>query len=298
MKSFFVGLAATLIGVQLGACSGEKEPVQAIEREYVIVVHGGAGAIAGLENDSVKAAQYYAALDSALVIGDAILAEGGEGTEAVKAVIRYFEGNPLFNAGVGATCTIDGAFELDAAIMEGKDLSAGAVAGVKYIKNPINAAYAVKTQTEHVMLAGEGADLFAREKGLEMVEDNQYFATPKTMEWIEKVKKESKKNGRRVCRTHTSAGKRQREMKGIGYVVEQLIKYGEELSYRQNSKAEAIQSAIMSLVFNKLIPEQALSKELRARLNKLDKKEPDLTFKGESLFKISGNKEVNIGGAE
>lgn len=112
------------------------------------------------------------------------------------------------------------------------------------------------------------------------------------------MSKENKKNGRRVNKTHTSAGKRQREMKGIGYVVEQLIKYGEELSYRQNSKAEAIQSAIMSLVFNKLIPEQALSKELRARLNKLDKKEPDLTFKGESFFKISGNKEVNIGGAE
>lgn len=199
MKDFVVGLAAILIGGQLGACSGEKEPVQAIEREYVIVVHGGAGAIAGLENDSVKAAQYYAALDSALVIGDAILADGGEGTEAVKAVIRYFEGNPLFNAGVGATCTIDGAFELDAAIMEGKDLSAGSVAGVKYIKHPIDAAYAVKTQTEHVMLAGDGADQFAKTHGLEMVEDNQYFATPKTMKWIEQLKKESKKNGTVGC---------------------------------------------------------------------------------------------------
>ena len=147
MKNFFVGLTATLVGMQLGACASEKEPVQAIEREYVIVVHGGAGAIESLENATAKALQYYAALDSALVIGDAILAVGGDGTEAVKAVSRYFEGNPLFNAGVGATCTIDGAFELDAAIMEGKDLSAGSVAGVKYIKHPIDAAYAVKTQT-------------------------------------------------------------------------------------------------------------------------------------------------------
>lgn len=112
------------------------------------------------------------------------------------------------------------------------------------------------------------------------------------------MSKENKKKGRKVNKTHTSAGKHQREMRGIGYVVEQLIKYGEELSYRQNSKAEAIQSAIISLVFNKRIPEQALNKDLRARLNKLDKKEPDLTFKGESLFKISGNKEVNIGGTE
>ena len=134
MKNVFVGLAAALVGMQLSACTEKIEPVQAPEREYVLVVHGGAGAMAGLENDSVKAAQYYAALDSALVIGDAILADGGEGTQAVMAVIRYFEGNPLFNAGVGATCTIDGAFELDAAIMEGKDLSAGSVAGVKYIK--------------------------------------------------------------------------------------------------------------------------------------------------------------------
>jgi hypothetical protein len=115
---------------------------------------------------------------------------------------------------------------------------------------------------------------------------------------MKNMSKENKKNGRRVCKTHTSAGKHQREMKGIGYVVEQLIKYGEELSYRQYSKAEAIQSAIMSLVFNKRIPKQALNKDLRTRLNKLDKKEPDLTFKGESLFKISGNKEVNIGGTE
>ena len=189
MKSFFIGLIVSLVGVQLVAQ----------EREYVIVVHGGAGAMAGLENDEEKAAKYYAALDSALTIGDAILSKGGEGPQAVMAVIRYFENNPLFNAGVGATCTIDGAFELDAAIMEGWDLSAGAVAGVKFVKHPIDAAYAVKTQTEHVMLAGEGADLFARTKGLEMVNDNQYFATPKTMKWIEQLKKESKKNGTVGC---------------------------------------------------------------------------------------------------
>ena len=71
------------------------------DREYVIVVHGGAGAMAGLEEDPVKSAQYYAALDSALMIGDKVLSAGGEGPEAVMAVINYFEGNPLFNAGIG-----------------------------------------------------------------------------------------------------------------------------------------------------------------------------------------------------
>lgn len=173
--------------------------VEAQDREYVIVVHGGAGAMGGLEDNKEKAAQYYAALDSALSIGDGILSAGGEGSQAVMAVINYFENNPLFNAGKGATCTAEGTFELDASIMEGKDLSAGAVAGIKTVKNPINAAYAVKTMTPHVMLAGEGADRFAKEQGLEIVPSNMYFATPKTMKWIEELKKESKKNGTVGC---------------------------------------------------------------------------------------------------
>lgn len=172
--------------------------MQAQNREYVIVVHGGAGDVAKLENDPARSAQYYAALDSALMIGDRILAAGGEGQEAVMAVINYFEINPMFNAGRGATCTAEGTFELDASIMEGKDLSAGAVAGVKTVKHPINAAYAVKTKTPHVMLSGAGAERFATEQGLELV-DNMYFATPKTMEWVEKLKAESKKNGTVGC---------------------------------------------------------------------------------------------------
>lgn len=169
------------------------------EREYVIVVHGGAGAMGDLENDPVKSVSYYSALDSALLIGDRILASGGEGPEAVMAVINYFESNPLFNAGIGATCTAEGTFELDASIMEGKDLSAGAVAGLKHIKHPINAAYAVKEHSPHVLLSGVGAEEFAREQGLDWVEDNMYFATPKTMTWIEKLKQESKKNGTVGC---------------------------------------------------------------------------------------------------
>ena len=158
------------------------------EREYVIVVHGGAGAMENLEDDKEKSTLYYAALDSALSIGNAILDAGGEGPEAVMAVVNYFENNPLFNAGKGATCTSTGTFELDASIMEGKDLTAGAVAGLKTVKNPINAAYAVKNKTPHVMLAGEGADRFAKSQGLEIV-DNMYFATPKTLKWIEDLKK-------------------------------------------------------------------------------------------------------------
>lgn len=172
---------------------------QARDREYVLVIHGGAGNMGDLARDPVRSAAYYAALDSALLIGDRILAAGGKGVDAVRAVIRYFESNPLFNAGIGATCTADGHFELDASLMEGKDLSAGAVAGVKHVKHPIDAAYAVKAHSPHVLLSGEGAETFAREQGLEQVDDNAYFATPKTLKWIEQLKRESKKNGTVGC---------------------------------------------------------------------------------------------------
>jgi len=166
-------------------------------RDYVIVVHGGAGNMTALKGDTVAAAKYYAALDTALSIGDKVLSEGGEGAEAVMAVIGYFESNPMFNAGIGATVTADGNFELDASLMDGSDLSAGAVAGVKHVKHPIQAAYAVKTKSPHVMLSGDGADQFARSVGLEMVDDNMYFATPKSLKWIEEIKKS--KNGTVGC---------------------------------------------------------------------------------------------------
>ena len=175
--------------------SNNSHQVPAPEREYVIVVHGGAGEMGGQADNPEIAAKYYSALDTALNIGREVLDGGGNGTEAVKAVIRYFEGNPLFNAGIGATISAEGYFELDAAIMEGKDLSAGAVAGVRHVKHPIDAAYAVKTASPHVMLSGTGADRFAEEQGLETVEDNSYFATPRTMKWVKEFQAKSKKNG-------------------------------------------------------------------------------------------------------
>lgn len=203
MKRNLFYLAAALCSATLMSCqgqtstTGEENPLP--KRDYVIVVHGGAGNLERYKDDAELCAKYYAALDSALVIGQQTIENGGNGTEAVMNVIEYFECNPLFNSGIGATVSAAGTFELDAAIMEGKDLSAGSVAGVKHVKHPIRAAYAVKTQSEHVMLAGEGADTFASEAGLDMVEDNLYFATPKTMEWVEKLKAESKKNGTVGC---------------------------------------------------------------------------------------------------
>lgn len=177
-----------------GTCS-----TQAQDKEYVILIHGGAGAMSVLKGDAEKESLYYSSLDSALLIGDEILSGGGKGIDAVIAVVGYLESNPLFNAGKGATVTASGTFELDASIMEGKDLSAGAVAGVKHVKSPIQLAQKVKDNSPHVMLSGSGADEFATLQGLEMVEDNMYFATPKTLQWIENLKKESDKNGTVGC---------------------------------------------------------------------------------------------------
>ena len=171
-------------------------PLFAQKREYAIAIHGGAGNLEAIAKDTALAAPYHAALDSALRIGKQLLTEGAQAEEVVIAVVRYLEDNPLFNAGKGATVTSEGTFELDACIMLGKDLSAGAVAGIKTVRNPIEAAYAVMTKTPHVMLSGVGAERFAAEQGLAIV-DNTYFAVPKTLKLIEQIKAE--KNGTVGC---------------------------------------------------------------------------------------------------
>ena len=173
-------------------------PLLSQTREYALAIHGGAGNMDAIVKNAELATPYYAALDSALRIGEELLAKGAHAEEVVIAVIRYLEDNPLFNAGKGATVTYEGAFELDACIMLGKDLRAGAVAGVKTVRHPIEAAYAVMTQSPHVMLSGEGADKFAAGQGLEIV-DNSYFATPRTLRLIEQIKEESEKNGTVGC---------------------------------------------------------------------------------------------------
>jgi len=154
-------------------------------QKYAIVVHGGAGNItpANLTNQKI----YADALDSALNIGASILKKGGSSVDAVEQVVRYFEDNPLFNAGKGAVLTQDGKVELDASIMDGKTGMAGAVAGVTDIKNPISAARKVMEKTPHVMLMSNGASAFAKEQQLELV-PNDYFITPESKERYEKAK--------------------------------------------------------------------------------------------------------------
>ena len=135
-----------------------------------------------------RQAEYVRHLDRALSVGDSVLRNGGTSSDAVVHVISYMEDCPLFNAGKGAVFTNKGTIELDASIMEGKSLNAGAIAGVTDIKNPIRAVQMVMDKSEHVMLAGKGASQFAKEQGLTLVK-NRYFFTPERYESLKQLQK-------------------------------------------------------------------------------------------------------------
>jgi beta-aspartyl-peptidase (threonine type) len=167
MRTRLLLLAATFVFTLSAAAQTAKA---------MMVVHGGAGTIRKGSMTAEIEAQYREKLAEALRAGHAILVAGGSSLDAVEAAIRILEDSPLFNAGKGAVFTHEGRNELDASIMDGKTLKAGAVAGVTIIRNPIRAARAVMDQSKHVMMAGRGAELFATKAGLEIV-DPSYFWT-------------------------------------------------------------------------------------------------------------------------
>jgi beta-aspartyl-peptidase (threonine type) len=140
-----------------------------------LVVHGGAGTILKKNMTAEREREYRDKLTEGLIAGQRILQQGGSSLDAVEAVVRLFEDSPLFNAGKGAVFTAEGKNELDASIMDGTTRRAGAVAAVTRIKNPISAARAVMEHTEHVMLAGQGAEEFAAARGLELAEPSYFF---------------------------------------------------------------------------------------------------------------------------
>ncbi|MFA5780686.1 MAG: isoaspartyl peptidase/L-asparaginase [Bacteroidales bacterium] len=147
--------------------------LQSRQLQYVLVVHGGAGNIT--KNNLSDSTAYKEKLKEALEKGFDTLKKGGTSLDAVVVVIKILEDSPLFNAGKGAVFNSEGKNELDAAIMDGKTLKAGAVAGVTTVKNPIVAARAVMEKTIHVMLTNAGADKFAKEQGLDIVEPSYFF---------------------------------------------------------------------------------------------------------------------------
>ncbi|UDF37174.1 UNVERIFIED_ORG: isoaspartyl peptidase/L-asparaginase [Shinella sp. XGS7] len=142
----------------------------------VIAIHGGAGTLSRSNISPEQEAAYHAALAEILRAGQRVLAEGGSALDAVSLAVDLLEDNPLFNAGHGAVFTSAESHELDAAVMDGRDLRAGAVACVSRIKRPLRAARAVMERSEHVLLAGPGAEAFAASQGLELV-DPSYFST-------------------------------------------------------------------------------------------------------------------------
>jgi len=152
-----------------------------------IVIHGGAGTIAREAMTADKESAIRDTLQASVQAGYSILQAGGSSTEAVIAAIRVMEDSPLFNAGKGAVFNAAGKHEMDASIMEGAGLNAGAVASVSSIRNPIELAHRVMTESEHVMLMGDGAEQFAREHGFEMM-DPEYFHTDFRWQQLQQIK--------------------------------------------------------------------------------------------------------------
>lgn len=154
-----------------------------------LVVHGGAGTIPRGSLTPEREAEYHAKLREALLAGHAVLSRGGSSLDAVEAAILILEDSPLFNAGRGAVFTAEGRNELDASVMDGRTLAAGAVAGVTRVKNPILLARQVMENSPHVMLVGAGAEAFGQQRGVEMV-DPSYFHTEARWRALERAREE------------------------------------------------------------------------------------------------------------
>jgi L-asparaginase / beta-aspartyl-peptidase len=171
--------AAASAGLGLGGSGDRSGEARAdssdTARDVVFAIHGGAG---GLTRESLPPEleeQYRAALRQALEAGYAVIQRGDEATDAVKAAVVTMEDNPLFNAGKGAVFTTDAKHELDASIMDGDTLDTGAVTGVEHIKNPIQLADTVRTDSRHMLFAGYGAELFAMNRGFKLVTQDYFF---------------------------------------------------------------------------------------------------------------------------
>lgn len=191
-------LYSTTIAFLLFSCSTEqneiqttesKQPNVAAEKEIVptLVIHGGAGTIKKENMSPELEKKYNEKLEEALNTGYKILIDGGSSTEAVIATIQVMESSPLFNAGIGAVYTHDETIEHDASFMDGETKNAGAVAGVSRIKSPIEAAFTVMNNSVHVMMSGQGAELFAEQQGLQMV-DPSYFHNERRHQQLIRIK--------------------------------------------------------------------------------------------------------------
>ncbi len=188
MKKYFLFILFNFFAIALIAQSNNSK-----QGKYVLVIHGGAGTILKSNMTPEKEKLYKQGLQNALNAGSDILKKGGTAIDAVEATIKVLEDDSLFNAGKGAVFTNEGKNELDASIMDGKTLKAGAVAGVTNIKNPITAARAVMDKSEHVMMAYKGAEQFAAMNGCETVDPSYFFTTQRWLDLQEANKADSLK---------------------------------------------------------------------------------------------------------
>jgi L-asparaginase / beta-aspartyl-peptidase len=204
-KIIFTGILTSLILMAIRPSRSQE-----VNKSFTLVIHGGAGTILKQHMSPAMEKEYRDALNKALDAGYEILKNGGSSIEAVTAVIVLLEDSPLFNAGRGSVLTSTGKIEMDASIMDGKTLNAGAVAGVSTIKNPILAAHAIMVNSPHVFLTSEGAETFARQQGLQFMDAAWFYtknrkdalekakereAQEEGMNWMEKEKDESLKHG-------------------------------------------------------------------------------------------------------
>ena len=180
MKKFLISLILLLIY----SCQSTE-----LENSIAIVIHGGAGTILKENMTPELESAYLDKLEEAVLTGYEILKNGGSSQSAVEETIKIMEDSPLFNAGIGAALTNQETASLDASFMEGDNLEAGAIAGSKYIKNPITAAISVMQESPHVLLSSDGADDFAIQMGLDTV-PNSYFITERRLRSVRKAKKD------------------------------------------------------------------------------------------------------------
>ena len=167
--------------------SSTENEVQPETKEFAMVIHGGAGTILRENMSAEKEKAYRDKLTEALLAGYEVLNKGGSSIDAVVSAIALMEDSDLFNAGKGAVFTNAGTNEMDASLMDGNSMNAGCVGGVRKVKNPIKAARAVLENSPHVLLTGKGADIFASEQGIEMV-DTSYFFTKRRWDSMQKAK--------------------------------------------------------------------------------------------------------------
>ena len=184
------GLAGMVAGIAGSLVA--QQPSSPATGHWAIVVHGGAGVIKRSSMTPEAEAAYRASLAQATEAGAKVLDQGGSSLDAVEAAIRILEDDPLFNAGQGAVMTAEGKIELDAAIMDGSNLKAGAVAAVTRTRHPISLARAVMEKSPHVMLIGAGADAFAARVGLEQVEPSFFFTEARWQSLVKQLQKEGK----------------------------------------------------------------------------------------------------------